>query len=84
MGGVVSQLVLSMASFLLLSMALWSWPSLLHVWLVLLLPGVVRRLAKQGVHRLIKNEMERCASFNIIHSFAVRGAGACLCVSNGS
>ena len=54
MGGVVSQLVLSMASFLLLSMALWSWPSLLHVWLVLLLPGVVRRLAKQGVAQVNK------------------------------
>ena len=55
MGGVViAQLVLSMAHFLLLSMALWSWPSLLHVWLVLLLPGVVRRLAKQGVAQVNK------------------------------
>ena len=35
--------------FLLLSIALWSWPSPLHNWLLLLLPGVVQRLAKQGV-----------------------------------
>ena len=49
MGDVAAQLVLSMARFLLLSMALWSWPSLVHVWSVILLPGVVQRLAKQGV-----------------------------------
>ena len=49
MGEVAAQLVLSMASFLLLSIALWSWPSLVYVWSVLLLPGVVWRLAKQGV-----------------------------------
>ena len=52
MGEVAAQLMLSMASFLLLSMALWSWPSLVHVWLVLLLPGVVQRLAKQGVEQV--------------------------------
>ena len=49
MGEVAAQLVFWMARFLLLSIALWSWPSLLHNWLLLLLPGVVQRFAKQGV-----------------------------------
>ena len=51
MGEVAAQLVLSMARFLLLSIALWSWPSLLHNWLLLLLPGVVRYQLR---HRLLQ------------------------------
>ena len=35
-----------------LSMALWSWPSPLHNWLLLLLPGVVWRVAEQGVEQV--------------------------------